>query len=146
VQDAGARVASLSARSIGTLHSSIFVLHINSSCMSKLDNYLRTYRRRAGISQDEMAFLLGTHDGTKVSRYERLARTPGLETALAYEAIFGISVRELFAGVYQRVERAARRRAQLLRKRVGRVTSERIGKLKILGEAAPDDGQPKLAA
>ena len=36
----------------------------------KLENYLRTYRRRAGLSQDEMAFLLGTKSGTKVSRYE----------------------------------------------------------------------------
>jgi transcriptional regulator with XRE-family HTH domain len=114
--------------------------------MNKLDNYLRTHRRRAGISQAEMAaFLLGTHDGTKVSRYERFARTPGLETALAYEAIFGISVRELFAGVYQRVERVARRRAQLLQKRIGPVASERIAKLKILGEATPADNN-KLAA
>jgi transcriptional regulator with XRE-family HTH domain len=114
--------------------------------MSKLDNYLRTYRRRAAISQDEMAFLLGAHDGTKVSRYEHFARTPGLETALAYEAIFGIPTRELFAGVYQRAERNAHRRARLLQKRIGPLASERIAKLKILGEVATDRNESKLAA
>jgi transcriptional regulator with XRE-family HTH domain len=98
------------------------------------------------LSQDEMAFLLGAKNGAKVSRYERFTRTPGLETALAYEAIFGIPARELFAGMYQRAERNARQRAQLLQKRIGPMASERIGKLKILGEVAPDDGQAKIAA
>jgi transcriptional regulator with XRE-family HTH domain len=112
----------------------------------RLENYLRTYRRRAGISQDEMAFLLGAHHGTKVSRYERFARTPSLETALAYEAILGVPARELFAGVYQRAERSARRRAQLLKKRAALPGPERIAKLKILGEVAPRNDEQELAA
>ena len=111
--------------------------------MPKLDNYLRSSRRRAGLSQNEMAYLLGAQDGTKASRYERFARTPSLETALAYEAIFGLSVRELFAGVYERAERAAARRARLLRKQVG---PEKVLRLKILGEVRLDDKQQKIAA
>jgi transcriptional regulator with XRE-family HTH domain len=66
----------------------------------KLENYLRTYRKRSGLSQDEMAFLLGCQNGTKVSRYERFARKPNLETLFAYEVVFGAPARELFAGVY----------------------------------------------
>jgi len=66
----------------------------------KLNNYLRTYRKRASLSQDEVAYLLGCRSGAKVSRYERFARQPTLQTALAYEAIFGVPVRELFAGIY----------------------------------------------
>lgn len=79
--------------------------------MSSLPHYLRTYRRRAGLSQDDLAYLLGSESGTKVSRYERSARKPTLETALAYEAVFGVPVRQLLAGLYERIERRTRRRA-----------------------------------
>ena len=58
----------------------------------KLENYLKTYRRRAGFSQDEIAYLLAARSGAKTSRYERFRRTPSLETALAYEALFGVPV------------------------------------------------------
>ena len=71
----------------------------------KLENYLRTYRKRSGLSQDEVAYLLGCQNGTKVSRYERFARKPSLETLFAYEVVFGAPARELFAGVYQKVGR-----------------------------------------
>src|SRR5437879_2490611 len=60
-----------------------------SSPMSKkLHNYLLTHRKRSGLSQDEVAFLLGRRSGTKVSRHESFARMPGPRTLLAYEAIF----------------------------------------------------------
>lgn len=106
----------------------------------KLENYLRTYRKRAGLSQGEMAYLLGGKDGAKMSRYERFARVPSLETALAYEAIFQAPVSELFAGVYGKAERAAIRRARLMKKRIGtgRRCSDR--KLKLLAEMAQGRG------
>ena len=87
----------------------------------KLDNYLRAYRKRSGLSQDEVAYLLGSSSGTKVSRFERYARRPSLDVALSYEAIFrvfGIPARELFAGRYQRVERSIMTRAARLQARV----------------------------
>ena len=64
----------------------------------KLDNYLRTHRNRAGLSQDEVAYLLGCRSGAKVSRYERFTRPPTLQTALAYDAIFGVAVRDCSQG------------------------------------------------
>lgn len=79
-----------------------------------LESYLKTYRRRSGFSQDDVAFLLGSASGAKVSRYERRARRPSLETALAYEAIFQVPVSELFAGLYRKVERETAARAQVL--------------------------------
>ena len=84
----------------------------------KLPNYLRRYRKRARLSQEELAFLLGSGSGAKVSRYERFRRIPGLETALACEAIFGVPVRELFAGIFQKVEGNTGRRARLLARRL----------------------------
>jgi len=71
----------------------------------KLENYLRTYRKRSGLTQREMAFLLGCQTGAQVSRYEKRRRVPPLQTALACEAIFGIPVSELFAGLREEAEK-----------------------------------------
>ena len=89
---------------------------------SKLQNYLRTYPKRSGLSQDEVAFLLGGQSGTKVSRYERFTRKPSLESLFAYELVFGVPARELFAGAYQKVERRMLNRAQLLTRKLSRAT------------------------
>lgn len=88
--------------------------------MAPLFNYLRPHRKRLALSQEEVAFLLGARGmdkGIKVSRDENHARMPNLETALAYEAIYGKPVRELFAGLYARVERDVAERAKVLRHR-----------------------------
>src|ERR1700683_4916095 len=102
----------------------------------KLENYLKTYRKRAGISQKEMGYLLGAHDGAEASRYEHFKRMPSLETALFYEAVFQAPVSELFAGVYEKAERAAARRAKLLRKRLGTNGKSSDRKIKLLAEMA----------
>lgn len=81
---------------------------------SRLPNYLRSNRKRLALSQDEVAFLLGTRSGAKVCRYERFIREPSLETALAYEAIFQKPVRDLFAGLYEKVEQEVADRAKAL--------------------------------
>lgn len=83
-----------------------------------LSNYLRTFRMRAGLSQDEVAALLGVAGGSEVSRHETFRRLPTLTTALRYEAIFGVPVRELFAGEYQKVETDLQARAQELADRI----------------------------
>ena len=80
----------------------------------QLPNYLRANRKRLALSQEEVAFLLGTQSGAMVCRYERFVREPSLETALAYEVIFKRSVSELFGGLYQKVEREVAERAKTL--------------------------------
>ena len=84
----------------------------------RLDNYLRVYRRRAGLSQDEMAFLLGAKEGAKVSRYERFARTPTIDTAYAYEVVFQDVPSEMFGGIYDKVERRTRKRVPCAGRRI----------------------------
>jgi transcriptional regulator with XRE-family HTH domain len=111
----------------------------------KLDNYLRMYRKRAGLSQDEVAYLLGVKSGTITSRYERFRRTPSLETALAYEAIYGVPVKELFAGVAERAECVVKRRARILDKRMAAAGRQPEQLRRIVGEVAPHE-EAKLAA
>jgi transcriptional regulator with XRE-family HTH domain len=84
-----------------------------------LPNYLRSNRKRLALSQDEVAFLLGAGNGAKVCRYERFDREPCLETALAFEAIFQRPARELFSGIYQKVEGEVASRAKTLGDRQG---------------------------
>src|ERR1700692_1367099 len=79
-----------------------------------LENYLRTCRRKSGLTQREVAFLLGRRNGAQLSRYEKQRRLPPLRTALAFEAIFKVPLADLFAG---------------LRESVAHETSERIEKL-----------------
>ena len=82
--------------------------------MAKLENYLETYRKRAGLSQREIAFLLGAQSGAKVCRYERLWERPQLPTLLAYEKIFSAPMKELFAGASEKVEETIPKRAKAL--------------------------------
>jgi transcriptional regulator with XRE-family HTH domain len=84
----------------------------------RLENYLRTYRKRSGLTQHEVGFLLGRENGAQVSRYEKRHRLPPLETALACEEIFGAPVSELFAGLRQKVGRDINKRRVALRARL----------------------------
>jgi transcriptional regulator with XRE-family HTH domain len=86
--------------------------------VSKLPNYLRAHRKRLGLSQQQVAFLLGCRSGAKVSRYERFTREPTLRTAFACEVIFHTPARELFAGIYEEVEHETERRARILARRL----------------------------
>ena len=94
-----------------------------------LTNYLRSNRKRLALTQEEVAFLLGVKGedrGVKVCRDERLAREPSLSVALAYEVIYGKPVRELFAGVFERIEQDVAARAKILRFRKDRTPGERV--------------------
>ena len=60
----------------------------------------------------------GMDKGGKVSRDENYSRVPTLETALAYEAIYGKPVRELFAGLYEQIAQEVSPRAKILSHRI----------------------------
>ena len=92
----------------------------------KLENYLRTYRKRSGLTQREVAFLVGCRNGAQVSRYEKRRRLPPLRTALAFEAAFGVPVSVLFAG---------------LREVAGKAVGERLLALKSKLESSPAQGR-----
>jgi len=76
--------------------------------------YLRTYRKRGGLSQSEVAYLLGLKSGQTISRYERLDRKPSLETVFAFQVLFDVMPHDLYPGLYQKVENLTRRRTQAL--------------------------------
>jgi len=105
----------------------------------QLDNYLRSHRKQSGLSQEEVAFLLGCENGALVSRYEKRKRLPPLETALACEAVFGVPIAELFAGIRERAVRdVEKRRAELktrlqTKEKKGSAAQLKVHKLRWLG-------------
>jgi transcriptional regulator with XRE-family HTH domain len=84
----------------------------------KLPNYIRRHRKRLGLSQGDVAFLLGWSDKSQPSRYEHFYRTPALTTALALAVIFQVSVYELFSGERDEAENAVLKRAQVLERQL----------------------------
>ena len=80
----------------------------------KLPNFLRSNRKRLALFQSDVAYLLGKGGLQQVCRHERFNRIPNLETALSYEVIFQRSVRELFYGLFQRIEGEVAERAKML--------------------------------
>ncbi len=76
--------------------------------------YLRTYRKKFGLTQREAAQLVGMKTGQIVSRYESKVRMPGLRTAVAYSIVFEVPLRALFPEIYAEVEHLVLIRAQAL--------------------------------
>ncbi|WP_340151444.1 helix-turn-helix transcriptional regulator [uncultured Sneathiella sp.] len=66
-------------------------------------SYLKAYRHRSGLTQAEVARLLGFDAPVSISRYENFQRVPHLEAALALEMLFDASVGELFPQVSEKV-------------------------------------------
>jgi DNA-binding XRE family transcriptional regulator len=77
---------------------------------SRLASYRRSYRKRSGLSQREIAHLLGYPDQGPVSRHERLCCVPPLMIALSYQAIFRVPISDLFPGAYETAKQAIEER------------------------------------
>jgi len=66
--------------------------------------YLRTHRRKWGLSQKDLARLIGTIGCAQLSRYENSKRAPKVEVALACQVIFGVIPSIMFLDTYASVE------------------------------------------
>ncbi|HEY7248514.1 MAG TPA: helix-turn-helix transcriptional regulator [Xanthobacteraceae bacterium] len=62
-------------------------------------NYLRTYRLRWGLSQKQLAYLLGWPRSEVISRIEKKQRSPSLKFVIACFILFGTSAAELFPDI-----------------------------------------------
>lgn len=75
---------------------------------------LRMHRRRAGLLQKDVAFLLGTTSATKIGRHEHGQRPPSVQNLVAYEILFGISPEHVLGARYELIAKCVRKRAQTL--------------------------------
>src|SRR5438132_12514996 len=79
---------------------------------------LRAYRRTWGLSQQELADILGLDGQPHVSRIEHGKRVPRIEIALACSTLFGVSLDELFPQLAAEIEEKLRKRISQLREGV----------------------------
>lgn len=86
---------------------------LNSSMASSLHNYLRRFRKEAGLSQREVARLVG-ETRSNVARHELGLRVPGFETVLRYRVLYDRPVGNLFRGAFEILERETRSEARAL--------------------------------
>jgi transcriptional regulator with XRE-family HTH domain len=93
---------------------------------------LRALRRRSGLSQKDLAEILGFANEKQISRHELSDTVPNLLTAFAYEVIFRTPPAEIFSGFYRSVEAGI---------------EERIGKMETdLGKSSANDRKASLIA
>jgi transcriptional regulator with XRE-family HTH domain len=71
---------------------------------SPVGTYLRFLRKKSGLSQRQLARVLGTVTGDQISRHERSAAPPNLLTAMGYQVVFQQAVSEIFPGLYHAIE------------------------------------------
>ncbi len=67
-------------------------------------NGLWLVRKRLGLRQKQIAYLLNHKTNDQVSRYEKGARLPGLKMLLQLEIVYGIPARVLFREYYQELQ------------------------------------------
>ena len=67
-------------------------------------NYLRSHRLRWGLSQEELAYLLGWDRPDVISRIERKQRSPTLPLAMTCFILFGTPAHELFPDLSTSIE------------------------------------------
>lgn len=94
---------------------------------ARINNYLKVYRRRWCLSQDELGDLLGIDAASTISRFESGERVPTRRELFACEVIFGVSPRALFPAYYQSIEEAVMRRAAALSAKLEGRTSAAAG-------------------
>jgi transcriptional regulator with XRE-family HTH domain len=84
----------------------------------RLASYLRSLRKSSGLSQKELAALVGYPDEGQISRHERLSCTPAFRIALAYEAVFRIPASKLFPRLFEEISVTIELRVEDMEKRL----------------------------
>lgn len=71
--------------------------------VSRIGCYLRTHRKRRGLTQEELAFIIGCK-AVCISRIENGTRRPTLRLVVACHILFGEPINKLFPAFYAEVE------------------------------------------
>jgi transcriptional regulator with XRE-family HTH domain len=109
-----------------------------------LPSYLHTLRKQWGLSQPDLASLLGI-TGSGLCRFENLSRRPTAELIIAAEVIFGHGAKDVFPAFYHDIERSIVDRARAEHDRLESQTDPTTHeKLRLLTEIVERASQTKL--
>lgn len=115
----------------------------------KLPTYVRSFRRRHGLSHENFAFLLGVKSSSHVSRIERAERRPNAPILIACSLIFGCPATDLFPMLFADARAGLLQRAQKLfddlQGNPRRITGAKLDLLEdLLKRLSDDDAAPLL--
>lgn len=65
----------------------------------KFLNYAKTHRKKAGLSQNELAYLFGDKSTSFILKTERGNEIPSLSRALSYQILFNLPADQMFFGL-----------------------------------------------
>lgn len=82
-----------------------------------LPTYLRTYRKYTGLTQTEVAYVLGINR-SDLWQYETSRREPSLRVLLALQILYRMPLRKLFAGIFLQCHGATLQQLRRLRARL----------------------------
>lgn len=91
---------------------------------SSVGTYLRFLRRKSGLSQRELARILGTVTGGQISRHERSVSPPTLIAAFGYQIVFRKPVSEMFPGLYHTIEAGVAERLEAFERELDESTAK----------------------
>jgi transcriptional regulator with XRE-family HTH domain len=77
-------------------------------------SFVRAHRRRWGLTQTELAALLGVESSTTISRIERSVRRPTAPNVVAYSVLFDVPASELFASLHGQIKESVSAAAKRL--------------------------------
>ena len=80
--------------------------------------YVRSHRRRWGLTQRELALLVGLETATAISRIEKSKRPPTAATVIACGIVFSLPPDELFPSLHEEIEQAVLASATALREQL----------------------------
>jgi len=72
--------------------------------LKKIPNCLPKYRRQKGLTQKEVARILGLKTGSIISKWERGFSFPSTPSLLKLSALYGRQVEALFIDLFQKVK------------------------------------------
>src|SRR5271166_5647271 len=91
---------------------------------SSVGTYLRFLRRKSGLTQRELAQILGTVTEGQISRHERSVTPPTLIAAFGYQVVFQEPVSEIFPGLYHTIEAGVVERLEAFESKLGESTAK----------------------
>jgi transcriptional regulator with XRE-family HTH domain len=104
-----------------------------------LENYLRVVRKKCGLTQHDVAFLLD-EKVARVEMYENRSALPHARSAIGLEAILDEPLQMLFGGLAEGIRAGIVARARvLLQSMSDQVTSENAERLETLARIAKVD-------
>lgn len=93
----------------------------------RLGNYIRSLRTQAGLTQRQLARIVGYDDDKgPISAHERLRSLPPLLVAIAYSLVFQKSMPEIFPGLFDVVEHAVEAQLSQLEEELDRSNTTSI--------------------